>query len=338
MFRKNDRVAWRQPDGSPDVELSGVIVEGICEYLAAGGVYRNRYVVQRFDGTKFAAGDFDLIKLADAHDSTSGTARGMKLTSGGIDMHYTIEGNGPVVTMSHALGCNLSIWDEQARALSTRYRVLRYDTRGHGQTTVTPGPYSLEMLAEDLHTLLHGLGIAETHFVGISMGGMIGQLFALKHPQMLRSLVLCDTTSHYPGDVRPAWEERILTVLARGMEPLVEPTLQRWFTTPFRKQRPDLMDRVRAMLRSTPPKGYIGCCHAIPTIHTIDRLREIRCPTLVIVGEEDKGTPVEMAREIHAAVSGSEFAVIPSASHLSNLEQPEEFNRILLGFLDKVSR
>jgi 3-oxoadipate enol-lactonase len=317
--------------------MSGVIVEGICEYTEVGGVFRNRYVVQRPDGTRFAAGDFDLIKLAGAHESRSGAARGMKLTAHGIDIHYTIEGDGPVVTMSHPLGCNLSMWDEQAGALSSRYRVLRYDTRGHGQTTVTPGPYSLEMLAEDLYALLHGLGIAQTHFVGISIGGMIGQLFALKHPQMLRSLVLCDTTSRYAGDVRPAWEERILTVLARGMEPLVEPTLQRWFTTPFRKQRPDLMDRVRAMLRSTPPKGYIGCCHAIPTINTTDRLREIRCPALVIVGQEDKGTPVEMARTIHAAIPGSELAIIASASHLSNMEQPQEFNRILLAFLDKVS-
>ncbi len=261
----------------------------------------------------------------------------MKLTANGIDIHYTIEGEGPVVTMSHSLGCNLSMWDEQASALSARYRVLRYDTRGHGQTTAPSGPYALDQLAEDLRALLVAIGVSRTHFVGISMGGMIGQVFALKHPQMLGSLILCDTTSRYPEDVRAAWDERILTVLARGMEPMVEPTLQRWFTASFRKQHHEMMDRVRAMLRGTPPKGYIGCCHAIPTINTTDRLREIRCPALVIVGEEDKGTPVEMARLIHAALPGSELAIIPSASHLSNMEQPEEFNRVLLTFLDKVS-
>ena len=261
----------------------------------------------------------------------------MKLTANGIDIHYTIEGEGPVVTLSHALGCNLSMWDEQARALSGRYRVLRYDTRGHGQTSVPSGPYSLDQMAEDLHGLLTGLGIERTHFVGISMGGMIGQVFALKHPQMISSLVLCDTTSRYPADALPAWEERILTVVARGMEPMVEPTLQRWFTGPFRKQRQDVLDRLRAMLRTTPPKGYIGSCHAIPRINTLERLGEVQCPALVIVGEEDPGTPVAMARAIHAALPSAELVVIRSASHLCNLEQPEEFNRVLLTFLDRVS-
>ena len=261
----------------------------------------------------------------------------MTLRANGIDIHYAVEGDGPVVTMSHSLGCNLSMWDDQARALSGRYRVLRYDTRGHGQTSAPRGLYTLEHMVEDLHGLLTGLGIAQTHVVGISMGGMIGQVFALKYPQMVRSLVLCDTTSRYPADALPAWEERILTVVARGMEPMVEPTLQRWFTAPFRKQHHDVIDRVRAMLRSTPPQGYTGCCHAIPKIDVTDRLREIRCPALVIVGEEDPGTPVEMARAIHAALPSSELVIIPSASHLSNMEQPEVFNRVLLAFLDKVT-
>jgi 3-oxoadipate enol-lactonase len=196
----------------------------------------------------------------------------MKLKANGIDIHYVIEGDGPVVTMSHSLGCNLSMWDDQARALRDRYRVLRFDTRGHGQSSAPPGPYSLEQMAEDLRGLLTGLGIAETHFVGLSMGGMIGQVFALKYPAMIQSLVLCDTTSRYPKEGASVWEERIRTVEAKGMEPMVEPTLQRWFTAPFREQRRDVMDRVRAMLRSTPPQGYSGCCHAIPKIDVTDRL------------------------------------------------------------------
>jgi 3-oxoadipate enol-lactonase len=260
----------------------------------------------------------------------------MKLATNGIEIHYVVEGEGPVVTLSHALGCNLSMWDEQARVLRERYRVLRFDTRGHGQSSAPSGPYTLEQLADDLHALLVGLGIGETHIVGISMGGMIAQVFTLKHPTMVKSLVLCDTTSRYPPDVLPAWEERILTVLAMGMEPVVEPTLQRWFTPAFRKGHPEVMDRVRAMLRSTPPKGYVGCCHAIPRINTTERLPEIRCPALVIVGEADKGTPVEMARAMHAALPSSELAIISSASHLCNIEQPEEVNRLLLAFLDKV--
>lgn len=262
----------------------------------------------------------------------------MKFKANGIEINYALEGEGPVVTLSHSLACNLSMWDEQARALKARgYRVLRYDTRGHGQTSAPAGAYSLEQMAEDLHGLLTALGIKETHFVGLSMGGMVGQVFALKYPKMVQSLVLCDTSSRFPKDIWAMWEERIRTVQAKGMEPMVEPTLQRWFTAPFRQRRHDVTERVAAMIRSTPPQGYIGCCHAIPKIDVTDRLREIRCPALVIVGEEDPGTPPEMARAIHVALPSAELAILRHASHLSNMEQPEEFNRVLLAFLDKAS-
>jgi 3-oxoadipate enol-lactonase len=262
----------------------------------------------------------------------------MRLKANGIEVNYEIEGEGPLVTLSHSLACNLGMWDEQARALrAQRYRVLRYDTRGHGQTSAPPGPYNLAQLADDLLGLLRGLGIERTHFVGLSMGGMIGQVFALAHPAMIESLVLCDTTSRYPAAAAATWEERIRTVAAQGMAPMVEATLGRWFTAPFRARRPDLMERVGAMIRQTPPEGYIGCCHALPKIDVTDRLREVPCPALVIVGEEDPGTPVPMARAIQTALPSAELAVLRSASHLSNLEQPHEFNRVLLGFLDKVT-
>lgn len=261
----------------------------------------------------------------------------MKLKANGIDINYEIEGDGPVVTFSHSLACNLSMWDEQVRALKGRYRVLRFDTRGHGQSGAPAGAYSLEQLSDDLKALLDGLGITATHFVGLSMGGMIGQVFALKHPAMVQSLVLCDTTSRYPTAAAPIWEDRIKAVGAKGMEPMVAPTLERWFTAPFRARRRDLMERVGTMIRSTPAPGYIGCCHAIPKINVTERLRDVRCPALVIVGEEDPGTPVEMARDIHAALPAAELAILSRASHLSNLEQPEEFNRVLGGFLDKLS-
>jgi 3-oxoadipate enol-lactonase len=261
----------------------------------------------------------------------------MKLKANGIDINYEIEGDGPVVTFSHSLACNLGMWDEQVRALKGRYRVLRFDTRGHGQTSAPSGAYTLEQLGDDLKGLLDGLGIPATHFVGLSMGGMIGQVFALRHPAMVQSLVLCDTTSRYPAAAAPIWEERIKAVGAKGMEPMVAPTLERWFTAPFRARRRDLMDRVGAMIGSTPAPGYIGCCHAIPKINVTERLRDVRCPALVIVGEEDPGTPVDMARDIHAALPAAELAILSRASHLSNLEQPEEFNRVLGGFLDKLS-
>lgn len=261
----------------------------------------------------------------------------MKIKANGIEINYQIDGDGPVVTFSHSLACNLSMWDEQAHALQGRYRVLRYDTRGHGQTEAPAGAYALEQLADDLKGLLDGLGIAATHFVGLSMGGMIGQVFALKYPAMVQSLVLCDTTSRYPSGAAAVWEERIKTVGAKGMEPMVAPTLERWFTAPFRGRRKDLMDKIGGMIRSTPAAGYIGCCHALPKINVTERLRDVRCPALVIVGEEDPGTPVDMARDIQAALPVAELAVLCRASHLSNVEQPGEFNRVLGGFLDKLS-
>ncbi len=261
----------------------------------------------------------------------------MKIKANGIDIRYTIEGKGPVVTMSHCLACDLSLWDHQAQALRDRYCVLRFDTRGHGQTSTPPGLYRLDQMAEDVHGLLTELGIDTTHFVGLSMGGMIGQFFALNYGKMVQSLVLCDTTTQWPDSAWPVWEERIRTVQTKGMEPVVEDTIERWFTPPFLEQHQDATDRIRGLLRATSPEGYVGCCHAIAKINTTNRLSAINCPALVMVGEEDPGTPVSMARTISQAIPSAELAILRSASHLSNIEQPEEFNQVLLHFLDKVT-
>ncbi|HXH11606.1 MAG TPA: 3-oxoadipate enol-lactonase [Alphaproteobacteria bacterium] len=263
----------------------------------------------------------------------------MKITANGLNINYTFDGpdNAPVVTMSNSLASNLSMWDPQIPALASRYRVLRYDTRGHGQTDAPPGPYSLEELTEDVRALLQALGINQTHFIGLSMGGMIGQMLALKYPHMLRSLVLCDTMSRVPPDAKPMWDERIHTAETRGMEPHVETTVGRWFTAPFRQQRPDVIDKVRTMIRTTPPRGYAGCCHAIAGLNLTDRLPEITLPTLIIVGEEDPGTPVAASQVIHERIKGSELVILKSASHLSNMEQPEAFNQAVTGFLAKHS-
>jgi len=145
--------------------------------------------------------------------------------------------------------------------------------------------------------------------------------------------VLADTTSRYPPEAQSLWDGRIATVHAKGMDALVEGTLSRWFTAGFRSTRGKVCDRVEAMIRATPVAGYAGCCHAIPKINYTSRLKEISCPTLVIVGEQDAGTPVEMAREIHAAIPGAELVIIPSAAHLSNIEQPGAFNRAIGAFL-----
>jgi 3-oxoadipate enol-lactonase len=257
----------------------------------------------------------------------------MKTTANGIQLNYTVEGSGPWVVMSHSLACSLKMWNPQTEALAKSYRVLRFDTRGHGESEAPAGPYTLEQLADDVHGLLQALAVERPHFVGLSMGGMIGMTYALKYPGRFRSLVLCDTSSRLGPAVQPVWDDRIETVTQKGMEPLVEPTLKRWFTEAMLAQRPPVLDQVAAMIRATPPLGYAGCCHAIPKIDVTARLKEIACPIQVIVGEQDAGTPVAMSREIHEAAPGSELVIIPNASHLSNLEQPEAFNRALIGFL-----
>lgn len=261
----------------------------------------------------------------------------MRITANGISMHYTLNGpaSAPIVTLSHSLATHLGMWEPQVAALAARYRVLRYDTRGHGGTDAPGGPYSLDQLAEDAVALLRALGIERTHFVGLSMGGMIGQVLALKYPEMLRSLVLCDTSSRIPTEARPMWEERIRTTEQRGMEPHVEPTVGRWFTAPFAATHPDIIGPVSAMIRQTKPQGYIGCCHAIKALDLTDRLSAISVPVLIVVGEDDPGTPVAASRAIHERIRGSELEILKSASHLSNIEQQDAFTKALLDFLGR---
>jgi 3-oxoadipate enol-lactonase len=165
------------------------------------------------------------------------------------------------------------------------------------------------------------------------MGGMIGKTYALQHPGVFDSMVLADTTSRRPPGAGEMWGERIRIAREQGMDALVDSTLARWFTEPYRKARPEVMARIGADIRNTPVAGFAGCCHAISKVDLAERLPEIRCPVLIMVGEHDHGTPPEMARQIHENLPGSELLVIPSAAHLSNIEQPEIFNCALLDFL-----
>jgi 3-oxoadipate enol-lactonase len=262
----------------------------------------------------------------------------MQTRINGLTVNYEIAGEGPCVTLSHSLACNLHMWDEQMAALTAKYKVLRYDTRGHGKSEAPAGAYTLDQLADDARVLFAHLGIKQTHWVGLSMGGMIGQTFALKHPGVFQSLTLADTTSRYPAEAAPAWADRIKAVQAGGMQAVADATLARWLTEPYRKAHPQVAERIGAYIRTTPVDGFVGCCHAIPKIDVTQRLKEIDCPALVIVGEQDPGTPVAMAREIHGALRNAELVIIPSAAHLSNIEQPQAFNSALLDFLGRAAK
>jgi 3-oxoadipate enol-lactonase len=263
-----------------------------------------------------------------------------KIEAGGLDVHYRLDGpeGAPLVTLSHSLAADLAMWRPQVDALSRDYRILRYDIRGHGRTATPHGPYTLEQLSDDLAALLDALRIERTHLVGLSMGGMIGQLLALREPGRLISLVLADTLAVYRPEARAMWQERIDAASGPdGMEPLVEPTLTRWFTAPFKASRPDVMEEVAAMIRATAPRGFIGCCRALMELDLIGRLPEICLPTLVLVGRQDPTTPVAGAEAIAGAIPGARLVVIEDAAHISNLEQPEAFNAALLSFLDEAA-
>ncbi len=225
------------------------------------------------------------------------------------------------------------MWREQIDRFSERYRVLAFDTRGHGRTDAPAGPYTLDLLADDLEALLDKAGVDRCHFAGLSMGGMIGMTHALRHPGRFASLILCDTSSRIPAEARPIWQQRIDLAQTQGMAALAPSTLERWFTEGFRQSQAQVVDAVGDLIRATPVAGFVGCCHAISQLDLTDKLGAIRVPTLVLVGDRDVGTPVEASRVIHQAIPGAQLGVIPSASHLSNIEQPETFDFLLDRFL-----
>ena len=239
----------------------------------------------------------------------------------------------PIVMLSHSLGAAMSMWDHQLAALRPRFRVLRYDTRGHGGSQAPPPPYRLDELVEDAVALLDALEIPAVHFVGLSMGGMIGQGLALGHAHRLISLVLCSTAAVMPESAQPVIQDRIDTALAEGMPALVEGTLARWFTPDFIKRRPPEVEAIRRQFLATPVAGYVGCTEAIRRLNYLEELRRLRLPTLVREGADDPGTPVSASQAIHERIRGSRLEVIPNAMHLANVERAELFNRTLVEFL-----
>jgi 3-oxoadipate enol-lactonase len=257
----------------------------------------------------------------------------MKAKVNGIETNYEIHGaeGAPWLTFSHSLACSLRMWDGQVAAFKDSFRILVYDTRGHGESEAPKGPYTLDTLAEDLRALLEELDIKRTHFVGLSMGGMIGQVLVLTDPGLFERVVLADTGHTQTPETRKQWEERISTAETKGMQPLVQPTLERWFTEPFRKSKPEVVKKIADLIQRTPVPGYVGCCQAISNLNTTARLKEIKRPVLAIAGEQDAAAPG--TRYIGENVPGAKLVMIPQAAHIANIEQAETFNRALREFL-----
>ena len=259
-----------------------------------------------------------------------------KIRVNGVELAYRFDGpgNGRVVMMSNSLMSDHTMWDVTIPALSDRYRVLRYDTRGHGQSGTTPGPYTIELLADDAVGLMDALGIRQVHFVGLSMGGMIAQQIGARYADRVISLSLCDTASEMPP--RSMWEERLAIARSRGTAGLVDTTIQRWFTAPFIARDPLAVETVRRMILGTGTEGYIACASAVRDMAQTTMLLNVKAPTLVLVGRQDPACSVEKATVIHRMIDGSELVVLEDAAHLSNIEQPQAFNPALRGFIDRT--
>ncbi|MFP4452226.1 MAG: 3-oxoadipate enol-lactonase [Desulfobacterales bacterium] len=262
----------------------------------------------------------------------------MQLKVNDIIVNYEFFGrkSAPVVVCSHCLAGNINIWDSQMDVLKEDYSILRYDIRGHGGTSAPEGDYTMEMLADDALGLMDELEIEKAHFMGISMGGMIGQTLALAHPERISSLILCDTACSIPEESLPLWDERIVTAKQKGMAALADGTMERWLSSEFQEKYPEVTEKISNIILNTPVNGFAGCCRAISRFDVKDRLPQLSLPVLIMVGENDPGTPVESSRQIQKQISGSRLEVLPGAFHLSNVEASEAFNNVMLDFLGKL--
>ncbi len=259
------------------------------------------------------------------------------IQANGIEMTYRFDGpeDRPVVMLSNSLMSNHTMWDPQMDVLTKDFRVLRYDTRGHGETDAPKGPYTIQLLAEDVVALLDALNIESVHFAGLSMGGMIGQYLGAHYPKRIDSLLLCDTASEMP--TLEMWNDRIATAEKDGITGLLDGTLQRWFTEPFLRNSQADVEKVAQMIRTTETQGYIACASAVRDMSQTAILSRITAPTIIIVGEDDPACTVEQGKVLEQHIDGAKMVVLKEAAHLSNIEQTEAFNDAMMSFLSKTA-
>lgn len=256
----------------------------------------------------------------------------------GYELAYSLRGDEhrPVIVLSHALATSMDVWAYQLPLLAHRFRVLVYDLRGHGRSAAPGNSYTLQQLASDVAALFDHLQIARAAFVGLSIGGMVGQVFALQYPDKLTGLVLCSTGSRTEPQAKAAIEDRIKAVRAEGLKGQVHSALTRWFSTKFIEETPATMAWISDLILATSVDGYTGCARAILDLDATDALSEVRVKTLIIPGEHDLGFPEKVSRTIQQKIANSELILLKGAAHLGNVEQAHRFNEILLNFLGRI--
>ena len=260
----------------------------------------------------------------------------MQITANGININATIDGRegAPWLVFSNSLATDLTMWDRQAAELSASFRVLRYDQRGHGKTEAPAGRYTFDILITDVLALMDALKIAQASFCGLSMGGATALGLAQRHPDRISKAIVCDSGCASTPQSAQQWEERIAVAQQGGMEPLVEPTLTRWFPGDVVAQKPAYLDKVRAMIRNTPVNGFIGCAAALADHDFRSAVASTKPPVLFIAGEKDGGGAVPTAMKgLHQALGGSRYVELAGAGHISNLDDPAGFANALRAFL-----
>jgi len=247
-------------------------------------------------------------------------------------IHYSLEGptGAPLLILSNSLGAELNMWNAQVAEFSKQFRVLRYDNRGHGQSTAPPAPYTLEQVANDAALLLAHIGEKSAHFCGLSLGGMVGMWLATHRPEIINKLVLCNTSALLGP--RENWDSRIATAQKEGMGALSKLMMERWFTEGFRTYSADKVAPVEESFLKVSVEGYVGCCAAIREMDQRDAISQIKATTLVIAGTFDPSTPPAMGQFIVGAINGARYVELPTA-HLSNVEAAPAFNDVVSHFL-----
>lgn len=259
----------------------------------------------------------------------------MQVTINGIETRYVLDndGGGPWLTFVHQLGGDLSVWDQLAGYFRDDYTVLRYDLRGHGASAVPDKPFSVADLAADLAALLDALGAPSTHLVGLSLGGMMAQHFALDYPSKVETLTLADTLSRTPPENRALWDERAAAVRRDGVAGLVPATLERWLTADFRRAHPEVVEQIREVMTQTSAQSYAFACEALRDFDVHGRLGDIQAPTLAVAGRHDPGTPPAATQAMARAIPGARFELL-EAAHLAPVEQSHRFAALLETFLE----